>query len=272
MNGNLAEKGTMDRAGVGYWEGVWQATALAPRLDPQGRGLRHYAARMLHAHFQLAFANNPAPGKQFVEIGCGNSAFLPYFSKYYGFEVSGIDYSEKGCDTARRILFREGVPGEVYRADFFHPPDHLLGRFDVAASFGVVEHFADTAQCLQACSRLLRPGGILLTLIPNMAGLNGNLQRLLDRSVYDIHVPLTRTGLASAHEKAGLTVQQCDHLLTMGINVVNIERWGKTLSYKCVRGLGHLLSASVWFAEGMIPVVRPNSWSSPYICCVARML
>jgi SAM-dependent methyltransferase len=234
--------------------------------------VHYYFARKLHAYFQLVFGNNETRARKMVEIGCGNSAFLPYFSKFFGFNVSGIDYSEIGCDTARRILSRDGVLGDIYKADFFQPPDHLLGRFDVAVSFGVVEHFEDTARCLKACSRFVRPGGIMITFIPNMAGLTGSLQKLLDRACYDIHIPLNRNDLASAHEKAGLTVERCDHLLTVSINVVDIESWGKTLAYKCVRALGHLASVPVWLAESVFPFVKPNSWSSPYICCVARVL
>jgi SAM-dependent methyltransferase len=261
----------IDRAGVDYWDDVWGHGALPPPLNPRGRGLKYYINRKYHEYFELVFRDYETRGKQMLEIGCGRSSYLPYFSKQFGFEVSGIDYSQIGCDTSRRLLERERVRGEIYLADLFDAPYLLLGRFDVAISFGVVEHFADTAKCIRACSSFVRPGGILITLIPNLAGLNGSIQKLLARSIYDVHVPLTREDLVSAHQKAGLTVERCDHLLTVCFSAVNIESWGRTFARKCVAGAGVLLSRSVWLAERVLPFLKPNAWTSPYICCVARV-
>jgi 2-polyprenyl-3-methyl-5-hydroxy-6-metoxy-1,4-benzoquinol methylase len=261
-----------DRAGVGYWNGVWQRTALPPPFDPRTRGLKSLPARQLHRYFELAFAGYATRGKQLLEIGCGNSAFLPYFSRHFGFEVSGIDYSQLGCVTAERMLERENVRGEIVLGDLHHPPDCLVRRFDVAFSGGVVEHFSDTARCIYACSRFVRQGGTLITLIPNLAGLMGPLQKLLDRSVYEVHVPLTKTDLVSANRTVGLTVKSCDYIVPLALNALNIDGWGKTFAYKCFRGVAHLLSVSAWMAESVIPsVIKPNSWTSPWICCVATV-
>jgi SAM-dependent methyltransferase len=250
---------------------VWRHGTMPAPLEPEGRGLKHYVTKNVHDYFRLVFRDNETRGKQILEIGCGNSVFLPYFSKQFGFEVSGIDYSELGCDTARRALERECVRGKIYLADFFDPPDFLLGHFDVAISIGVVEHFEDTATCIQACSSFVRPGGILITLIPNLAGLIGSLQKLLARSIYDVHVPLTHRDLVSAHGKAGIKVERCEHLLTVNFSVLNLESWGRTFARKCVAGAAVLLSRSVWVAEGVFPFLKPNAWTSPYICCVARV-
>jgi 2-polyprenyl-3-methyl-5-hydroxy-6-metoxy-1,4-benzoquinol methylase len=261
----------IDLAGVDYWDDVWRHRTLPPPIDPEGRTPKHYVHKKYHDYFRLVFRDYETRGKQMLEIGCGNSSYLPYFSRQFGFEVSGIDYSEIGCNTSRRVLERERVHGEIYLADFFDPPDFLLGRFDVAVSFGVVEHFPDTAKCIRACSSFVRPGGILITLIPNLAGLNGSLQKLLARSIYDVHVPLTHRDLVSAHEKAGIKVERCDHLLTVCFSALNIESWGRTIARKCVAGAGVLLSRSVWLAEGVLPFLKPNAWTSPYICCIARV-
>lgn len=53
---------------------------------------------------------------------------------------------------------------------FFSPPASMLGKFDVVVTFGVVEHFIDTRACLDAMSQFLKPGGLLVTSIPNLAG------------------------------------------------------------------------------------------------------
>lgn len=56
----------------------------------------------------------------FLEIGCARSRWLPYFAKEFGFEVSGIDYSEVGSQQATQILFNEGVQGNIVFADSLH--------------------------------------------------------------------------------------------------------------------------------------------------------
>jgi len=84
----------------------------------------------------------------------------PYFAKEFGFKVYGIDYSEIGCKQAREVLSNTGVEGNVICAIFFSPPENLIDAFDVVVSFGVVEHFEDTAG-IAAFSRFLKPNGIL---------------------------------------------------------------------------------------------------------------
>ena len=73
----------------------------------------------------------------------------------------------------------------------FDPPDDMKGQYDLVMSFGVVEHFKDTTACLKACAAFVKPGGQMFTMIPNMTGLVGSLQKIIDRNVYDIHVPLS---------------------------------------------------------------------------------
>ena len=89
--------------------------------------------------------------------------------------VTGLDYSEIGCEEARLILENNNVEGEIVCCDFFSPPESMLNRYDVVISFGVLEHFENTSDCTKAFSRFLRPGGLLLTVIPNMNGIPGLL-------------------------------------------------------------------------------------------------
>jgi len=59
--------------------------------------------------------------------------------------------------------------------ELFGPPPWMQEMFDIVMSWGVIEHFEDTAGCLQACSRFLKPGGTMITVIPNMCGIPGLL-------------------------------------------------------------------------------------------------
>lgn len=211
-----------DRAGAAYWDGVWREADLPRPVDPGDHHFRNRMNRVFAAYFDPILSALP-PGARVLEVGCGRSAWLPYFAARYGSAIAGIDYSQAGCEAEREILRRAGVEAEIVQADLFDPPPGLLGRFDLVLSLGVVEHFDDTAACLEAVSRFARPGGRVVTTIPNMIGAAGALQRLLNPAVFEIHRPMGPRGLAAAHDRAGLAVESSGYLLSNNFGVVNLQ-------------------------------------------------
>ncbi len=259
-----------DKAGRRFWDQLWEKVPLPSPLDPLRPGLDNYLWREFHRYFEKVFKGHPTRGKKLMEIGCAQSVFLPYFSKYFGFEISGLDRSSIGCEKARRILEREEVSGEIYCVDFLSPPQHLFQDFDVVVSFGVVEHFENTTQCLRAISKFLKPEGRIITVIPNLAGILGTLQKVLDRAVYDMHVPLDRQTLAAAHQEAGLALEGCEYFLVANFRVLNIESWPKGVAYKAVSRLLRGISKAFWLGEDFLPFLKPNRRTSPYVNCLAK--
>jgi SAM-dependent methyltransferase len=258
-----------DKAGQRYWEGAWSGAAVPVAVNPRIRGLNNYVNRRIHERLSSVFTG-VAPASALLEIGCGASAWLPYFAREFGFRVAGVDYSPEGCGLARAALRRAGVEADVVCTDFFTPPPGLLEAYDLVFSFGVAEHFTDTAGCLRSFLRFLKPGGLMVTIVPNMNGITGALQRLVDRTVYDIHVPLDRSALELAHRGAGLTEVRCEHLLAMNLNVVNAERRRGTIFYRAfVRGRSWI-SKGVWVLESALAPLPPNPLTSPYLLCVGR--
>jgi SAM-dependent methyltransferase len=154
-----------------------------------------------------------------------------------------------------------------------HPPDHLLGACDFGVSFGVAEHFEDTTECLGAFRRFLKPGGILITVIPNLAGLAGTLQKHLDRKIYDIHVPLDDRALADAHRRAGMHVIDCRYVVCSNFGVLTLGDHAHSLAR--LRHLFKLsfmgLSATAWVINRYIVRIPTSRLLSPYIACVARV-
>lgn len=259
-----------DKAGRAYWDRIWENDALPGAVDPHARSLNNYVDGEFHRYFRKAFSSVDTRNQRLLEIGCARSAWLPYFNKEFGFEVYGVDYSEIGCQQAAQVLHNEGVEGEIVRANFFSPPEHLLETFDAVASFGVVEHFDDTAACIAAFSRFLKPGGFLVTIIPNLTGTMGLIQKAVNRPALDVHVPLDRVALEEAHKDGGLEVVSCDYLLFGSWAIVNIELWrGKPFFGAAIR-LRSWASKAMWAAEKAIPLLRPNRLTSPYVACIAR--
>ncbi len=211
------------------------------------------------------------PGSRVLEVGCARSKWLPYFATRYGFAVSGLDYSVEGCEQARAILDRAGVDGTVTYGDMFDPPEDLIGRFDAVVSFGLVEHFADTAAAQSALARFLVDDGILVTVIPNMGrSLIGWLQRVLDRRVYDVHIPLDRRRLLQATRDAGLHVSSCAYFMAWNWSVINISDWRGPTRLRLAGRVQSGASKALWWLERRGLAMPPNRLTSPYIVAVAR--
>jgi 2-polyprenyl-3-methyl-5-hydroxy-6-metoxy-1,4-benzoquinol methylase len=266
-----------DKAGKAYWDTVWTANEVPQAVDPRNRNINNFVNRRLHRFFQETFAGLPerADGKRrLLEIGCAQSAWLPYFHREFGFEVCGLDYSELGCEQERKVLAQAGVQGEVVCADLFAPPGGLQNSFDAVVSFGVVEHFQDTAGCIEAFAAYLAPGGIVVTIIPNMNGVTGWTQRKLNRAVYDIHVPLNAPELGEAHRKAGLEVLQNGYFLFTNFGIPNLngldENAPSTQRRRKLLLWLTRLSKIIWLWEDHLFRFPVNRWTSPLITCVAR--
>jgi 2-polyprenyl-3-methyl-5-hydroxy-6-metoxy-1,4-benzoquinol methylase len=213
------------------------------------------------------------PDVRLVEVGCARSQALPVLAKRLGLSVAGIDYSPNGCEQTRVMMEREGVRGEVYCSDIFAIPDSLKGKFDIVVSFGLIEHFSDTREIVSALAQLMKPGGVILTNIPNMRGTVGLAQKFLNRGIYDIHVPLTPSLVRDAHEKAGLRVIKCGYFLSCNYGVVNLGKpnqrslrwWAK----KIVLASLARLSMMVWLIERTLGKFPVTQLFSPYVNCVA---
>lgn len=249
-----------------YWAGLWQGSALPPAVQPELDSLRNHSRYQFHQFFVETFAETGIAGRELIEFGCGQSVWLPYFGRVHGFQLAGVDYVEEGCAKARAILSREGLSGDIACADFT-ADSPFERRFDVGVSFGVAEHFTDTAACLSAFARFLKPGGLLITIVPNMTGTLGALQRALNRPVYDIHVPLDADALAAAHARAGLEVLKARYLVPTNYGVVVPEgRLGGLLRSGLMA-----LSLATWAIDRTLIRLPRCGLFAPYVACAARV-
>lgn len=264
----------MDKAGQEFWNGLWRSSDTPRPVDPSDKALHNWVNRQFHQLFERLFDRSRTPGMALLEVGCGKSAWLPYFAREFAFKISGLDYSPVGCEMAKKILFVNAIPGDIVEADLFHPPAHLFGGFDVVTSFGLVEHFDDTTSCIKALSRFLKPEGLIITSIPNMVGWVGAIQKIVNRPVYDIHQLIDPAKLKEAHTNAGLDVLECAYFISSNFGVNNLAGLPtNTPSYflkKVLLGILARASMLVWWMEGIGIKFPTNRLTSPYITCVAR--
>jgi len=264
-----------DKAGQKYWNNTWDVIPL-PELWPiDSKNIKDNVERSLFKFMSDAFMTHGAINRNglLVEVGCARSAVLPLFTKRLGLRISGIDYSPNGCEQSRLMLEREGVQGEIHCCDIFSLPEDLSERFDIVVSFGLIEHFSNTSEIVTALSRLVKPGGLIFTNVPNMNGIIGFAQKIMDKKIYDIHVPLDAEAVRKAHTNAGLEVISCDYFLSTNFGVLNLnsirthsfEWWVK----KLMLALLTRISMGIWMWERAFGSLPTSRFFSPYVNCLA---
>lgn len=113
-------------------------------------------------------------GLSVIEIGSAPGDFLVRFAATFHAEPYGVEYTAHGAERNRRNFSANGLaPANVIEADFFSD-DFLEAnkeRFDIVVSRGFIEHFDDPGAVVARHVSLLRPGGLLLVMIPNLRGI-----------------------------------------------------------------------------------------------------
>jgi SAM-dependent methyltransferase len=99
-----------------------------------------------------------------LEIGCGSGANLWMMAKE-GFEVHGMDSSEKALELARLHLEEKwGVSASLTKGTFLDLP-YDAGSFDAIVDVVSLQHIGldDSRLALREAARVLRPGGKLFS-------------------------------------------------------------------------------------------------------------
>ena len=103
-----------------------------------------------------------------IEIGAGAGTISAAFARH-GASVTVLDYSQEALDANTALFESFGLKQESLLADALKLPASLLGRFDVAMSFGLAEHFEadDRTRIIKAHFDLVQPGGLVIITVPN---------------------------------------------------------------------------------------------------------
>jgi 2-polyprenyl-3-methyl-5-hydroxy-6-metoxy-1,4-benzoquinol methylase len=113
--------------------------------------------RDVKPEFQFA-VTNVRPGDRLLEIGCGRGAFaslLPDRVTYRGLEFNEVATSRaqiQGLDVEKKSIEDEALQRPA--------------SYDVICHFQVLEHVSDPYAFMLACSRALKPGGLLIVAVP----------------------------------------------------------------------------------------------------------
>lgn len=248
-----------------YWEGTYNQRARQPPLNVDG--FMNYSNHLILSKLLETNLNN----KRILEIGAGDSVWLPYLAKKFpSSQLVGIDYTENGCALLAERAHRDDAPIKVIHEDMFVEDSHFHGSFDIAISFGVVEHFDNLGHTLKAKSKYLSKGGVMFTLIPNMAGVLGKLTRRWNHEVYEKHNPHDWPSFLLGHQQAGLEVLSGGYLGSTSFGVLSScfpNRRG--LSWQMSRALV-AASLAIWWVESKVGNLPSSKTFSPYIYAISR--
>lgn len=173
-------------------------------------------ARGMNAHLCLAVLRRHQPSGRLLEVGCAQGFFLNAARTTY--EVVGVEPSRSAAEYARRAL-RLDIAGATIE-------DAKLpgASFDAVALIDVIEHVADPVGLLKSCARVLKPGGFVYLVTPDIDSLSAALLRGRWWGLRPAHIHyFSRRGMAAALEKAGFDVVETR-------NYGRIFSWGYWLS------------------------------------------
>ena len=244
----------------------WTRTWSTVRTGPLNFNHRHRSFAGIDDLFSRHLPRGES--RRFLELGCCPGTYLRYFHDRFGYQPTGLDYLEEGCEETRARCAADGLEAEIIHADLFDftcDPDHP--PWDVVASFGVVEHFDDVVPCLQRHVDLVAPGGFIAIVIPNHAGLGGSILRRVDPERHAMHNLMTWDDLRTGLERTG-------RVDILGGGYVGRLGFWNTALYRRARRLGRLphaaIKAPLILLEQAGRVLPNSAYLSPNVAVVAR--
>ena len=206
-----------------------------------------------------------------VDVGCADGLFL-HLARQAGYQVQGVEMAEGSAAYAREVYELDVFTGELREANF-------PGRyFDVVTFWHVLEHLHDPLGELREAFRILKPDGLLVVDVPNIASWQARLfaanWRTLDtpRHVYHFSPDTLNAMLA----RAGFTCFKTGYW-SRGHNMGGWNEGSMNLIFRLIPKSADELKSARAFGQGPVRYIRyalflPLHWSTFFIERVATLL
>lgn len=157
---------------------------LSVVYDEQSHPYTDYPKQLCSYLFQ---SFNMTKGMKMLEPGCGRGEFLNNF-KDLGLDVVGVDISPEVIEYENNL--------DVKLCDVENAPLPFDDNtFDIVYSKSFIEHLYYPERYLEEAYRVLKPNGMLLTLVPDW---ESNYKTYFDDFTH--RTPFTKTSLQDAYE------------------------------------------------------------------------
>lgn len=253
-----------DLADKSHWDKVYHQATM--RIEPGWKPVSYDS--LCIEHILLTEIDRYRP-ETILEVGCGNSTWLPYLARKRNLKVAGMDYSEEGCELARGRLIAEDVSGDIYCKDLFKTGTDEVGQYDFVYSLGVVEHFLNLEDSLSHLIQFVKPGGVLLTEVPNLYSIHGILSWVYQPRQLAKHEIVKKNKLEQAYNKLAFSNI---HASYVGLFTLNIVAWGIEQRFPTVdRFVLPVVRNMIWIFDEIIRRIRTFkgiSWFSPFLYVV----
>jgi SAM-dependent methyltransferase len=226
------------------------------------RSYQEEKLRKVQAHSQ---------GGRLLDVGCADGLFL-HLARLAGYEVQGVEMAEGSTAHAREVYKLDVFNGGLREASF---PDKY---FDVVTFWHVLEHLHDPLGDLHEAYRILKPDGLLVVDVPNIASWQARLfaanWRALDtpRHLYHFSPDSLRAMLA----RAGFSSFETGYW-SRGHNMGGWNEGGMNLIFRLIPKSGDESQSPRAFGEGLARYLRyalflPLHWSTFLVERVAILL
>ena len=97
---------------------------------------------------------------QMIDVGCGGGILSESLAKL-GANVTGIDMGNEPLNVAKLHAIEAGVSINYQKITAEEKAQQNPNTFDVVTCMEMLEHVPDPASVIQACSTLVKPGGLI---------------------------------------------------------------------------------------------------------------
>ncbi len=110
------------------------------------------------------------PGAKTLDVGCA-TGYLPATAQELGYDAYGVELSAYAAALAEQLL-----PGRIFNGPL-ERAGYASGLFDIVTMCDLIEHVPDPAGTLAEAARVLRPGGALLLVTPDVESASARVLR-----------------------------------------------------------------------------------------------
>ena len=210
-----AQQNTVDAGEIAKFEAMaaewWDPRGKFKPLHMLNPCRLDYITRQIAAEFDRDLSTKrPFEGLRLLDIGCGGGLLCEPMARL-GERVVGADAAERNIPVAQVHAEQSGLD-----IDYRHTTAEAMvadgEEFDVVLNMEVVEHVADPQAYLDACQRLLKPGGLHICSTINrnaksfMMAIVGaeHVMRWLPKGTHEWQKFITPDELCAMIEAAGL--------------------------------------------------------------------